>query len=309
MKSRFPSLNALRTFDAVATHLSFTRAAESLHVTPGAVRQLINELEAELGVKLLNREGRRLTLTSTAELGIPLLRSGFSDLAAAVNRMTDTQTKSVLTVRVAPSFAISWLIPRLDRLRKIAPDLDVRLSASQELPDFSRDNVDILLSHDDWDHAELHSDLLFRDRVFPVCSPALLEGAHPLREPQDLHKHTLIHLDRPATVPPWPDWGTWLRAANVDNVDITLGPRFSIQALAHQAAANGQGVALGTVLAADELTSGALVRPFDLEVPGGSGFRLFCRTASLDQTGVAAFRHWLLSETATAFDIDADANI
>ena len=301
MKQRLPSLNALRAFDAVATRLSFTRAAKDLNVTPGAVRYLVNELEQDLGVKLLDRRNRKLALTNAAQAGVPILRSVFARLPEAVERMTDAQAHHVLTVRVTPSFAANWLVPRLDHLSAAFPDLDIRLSASQELVDFTRDDVDILLRHDDWEHGGLHSDRLFYEEVFPVCSPGLMNGRLPLKVPGDLRRHTLIHLRRPRAFPPWPDWRDWLITAGVDGVDTSVGPQFSLQGMAHQAAARGQGVALGSVSAADELADGSLVRPFELSIAAGCGFRLFCRKDALTRAGVKAFREWLLAEAKESF--------
>ena len=171
---------------------------------------MVNELELDLGVKLLDRRNRKLKLTDAGQAGVPVLRSTFARLPDAVKRMTDAKAHSVLAVRVTPSFAMHWLVPRLDHLHMTFPDLDIRLSASQELVDFTRDDVDISLRHDDWDHTDLHSDLLFYDEVFPVCSPGVLNGDPPLKTPNDLSHHPLIHLERPRTLRPWPDWQMWL---------------------------------------------------------------------------------------------------
>jgi LysR family glycine cleavage system transcriptional activator len=301
MARRLPPLNALRAFEAAARHLSFTKAAEELNVTPAAISHQVKGLEAQLGVELFRRLTRALRLTDAGQAAYPKLRDGFDRLAEGVELIRAQDGGSVLTVSVPPSFGAKWLVPRLDRFRARHPDLDVRIDATDRLTDFRQDNVDVALRYGAGDYPGLHVDKLFGEEMVPLCSPRLLEGPLPLKVPGDLRHHTLLHLEWSRTLETSPSWRMWLLAAGVHDVDASRGPRFSMETMVLQAAIDGQGVALsGTVLAADDLAEGRLVMPFDLSVCDPMDFAYYLvgpkRTAELPR--VAAFRAWVLDEAA-----------
>jgi LysR family transcriptional regulator, glycine cleavage system transcriptional activator len=301
MARNLPPLNSLRAFEAAARHLSFTKAAEELHVTPAAISHQIKGLEDQLGVPLFRRLTRALRLTEAGQAALPPLRDGFDRLADAVDLLRAHEESGALTVSVGPSFAAKWLVPRLDRLRAAHPDLEVRLDATDQLADFQRDNVDLAIRYGNGKYPGLEVERLLSEEIFPVCSPKLRDGPKPLAQPDDLRHHTLIHLDWDLEDVNAPNWRMWLLAAGIHDIDFTRGPVFSMMSLALQAAIEGHGVALASsVLVAGDLAAGRLVVPFDLSVcdPVDFAYHIVVpkRTANLPK--VAAFRSWLRSEIA-----------
>ncbi len=297
MARKLPPLNALRAFEAAARHLSVTRAAGELNVTPAAVSHQVKALEDRLGVALFRRLNRALMLTDAGQLLLPGLRDGFDRLAEAVHRVRAHGAGNTLTVSVPPSFAAKWLVPRLDRLRAAHADIDIRLDATDQLVDFAREDVDVAVRYGAGDYPGLRVDRLFTDEVIPVCSPRLLEAPHPLREPADLRWHTLLHVGWATDSEFWPDWRMWLLAAGVRDVAPTQGPKFKQEGMVVQAALEGHGVALASsVLVADDIAAGRLVRPFELGLPMSFAYYLVCPEAAADQPKVAAFRAWILAE-------------
>ena len=298
MERRLPPLNALRAFEAAARHLSLTRAAEELHVTPAAVSHQVKGLEDYLGVKLFRRMNRALLLTDAGQACLPGLRDGFDRLAEAIDAVRARDESRPLTVSVAPSFGAKWLVPRLDRFAQEHPDIDVRIDASMRLADLVREDVDIAVRYGPGGYEGVRVDPLMTEEVVPICSPRLLEGENALREPQDLCRHTLLHIINPGTEEAGhPDWRMWLRAAGVTDCDASRGPTFSMSSMAVQAAIEGQGVALvGNVLVADDIAAGRLVRPFELSFPVSFAYYILRPLASADRPRVVAFREWLLKE-------------
>ena len=181
-----PPLAALRAFEAAARHLSFTRAADELHVTQTAISHRIRGLEERLGVRLFRRLSRGLVLTDEAQRYLPAVRDAFARLEAATAELLARRTGGTLTASVVPSFAAKWLVPRLGRFRAADPDIDLRISTSQHLVDFAREDVDIGLRMGRGHYPGLRVDRLFGETLVPVCGPALLAGEAPLRRPQDL---------------------------------------------------------------------------------------------------------------------------
>jgi LysR family glycine cleavage system transcriptional activator len=297
MPRRLPPLNALRAFEAAGRHLSFTRAADELNVTAAAISHQVKALEDFLGVALFRRLPRGLLLTEAGQACLPGLSDGFDGLAEAVERARGTETRGVLTVSAPPSLAGKWLVPRLERFREAHPDIDIRVSASMDLVDFARDDVDVALRFGPGRYPGLRADLLMGEEVFPVCSPALIDGPHPLRTPDDLRWQTLIHDDSGTSDETFPDWRMWLRAAGVTGVDAGRGPRFSPSSMAIQAAVEGQGVILGRgVLVAADLAAGRLVKPFELTFPVAFSYSLVCPEATAERPKIVAFRNWMLAE-------------
>ena len=298
-----PPLNALRAFEAAARHLSFTKAAEELGVTPAAVSHQIKGLEDYLGGVLFQRLTRALRLSAAGQAALPDMREGFDKLARASERLCTQADSSVLTVSIGPSIAAKWLVPRLDRFRQACPDVDLRLDASDDLVDFQRDGVDTALRYGRGRYLGLRVDPLFGEKFFPVCSPGLMAGPNPLRTPGDLRHHSLLHLDWRLEDVTAPNWHMWLLAAGVEDIDSRRGARFNIEALAVQAAIEGHGVALASeALVQEDLNQGRLVRPFDLIVTDESGFSYFLVSpeARAEEPKIVAFRNWILAEVASS---------
>jgi len=291
MARRLPPLNGLRAFEAAARHLSFTRAAEELHVTQTAISHQIKALEERLGVRLFRRLPRGLVLTDEAQLFLPPIRAAFDQIAAATERLTKDQGGGVLTVSALPSFAAKWLVPRIGRFRAACPDIEMRVSASSQLVDFARDDVDVAIRVGRGEYPGLRTERLFGDTLFPVCSPTLLDGPSPLAAPEDLRHHTLLSGDE------YPGWAKWLEHAGVSGIEVPRGPLFDDSSMVLQAAIEGHGVALARgVLAADDLAAGRLVKPFELSLPFHLAYFLVCPEATAERPKIRAFREWLLEE-------------
>ena len=296
-----PPLNALRAFEAAGRHLSITKAADELCVTPAAVSHQVKTLEDYLEVRLFRRSRNSLFLTDAGQAFLPGLRAGFSELERAMNALREHDCRGPLVLSVAPIFATRWLIPRLDGFRAAHPDIDVRISATLELAEFERDGIDAAVRVGRGRYPGLASHRLFGESVVPMCSPALLKGEHPLASPKDLRHHVLLHFDWPAQEQVTPDWGTWSRWMEVKGIDATRGPRFTQPDYAMQAAIEGAGVVLGwRSLAQADLDSGRLTIPFDLPLQLDVAFYLVYPEASAERAKLARFREWLLGETAAS---------
>ncbi len=296
MYRKLPPLKSLRYFDAAAKTLSFTRAADELFVTQAAVSHQVKALEEFLGVALFIRKNRRLHLSEEGQAYWPAIRKIFEQLADATAQLKSSGATGPLTVSVAPSFAVTWLVPRLSQFNERYPDIDVRMKADDELADFVRDDVDMQIffgNHDD-NHEGYDDDLdvqcLLEEKLAPVCSPDLLKGRRrPLETPDDLRYHTLLHDESTD------DWKNWLKMAGVEGVNLNTGTIFSHSNLVLQAARYGQGIAIGhSVLAQSDIELGRLVKLFDLELTSNYSYDIVCPKMWADKPKIKAFRDWLL---------------
>jgi LysR family glycine cleavage system transcriptional activator len=296
MPRTLPPLNAVRAFEAAARHASFARAARELHVTAGAVSQQVQALEHYLGRRLFRRLQRGVELT---EIGAAYRREIvdlLDRLAGATEEVRATRGPSRLRITALPAFAEKWLVPRLARFQAAHPEIRVELSADPKVIDFATTDFDVGLRFTDGRHPDLDVELLFRDRIFPVCSPALQRSDAPLRRPRDVARHVLLHDEY------WRnDWRRWLAAARVTGVDVASGPTFTFTSMVMEAAGKGLGIAMGhAVLVADDLAAGRLVAPFKLRVPTPHAHYLVYPRWLARRPAVRAFRAWLLEE-ASAF--------
>jgi LysR family glycine cleavage system transcriptional activator len=290
MWRRLPPLNALPSFEAAARHLSFSRAADELGVTHGAVSRAVRNLEGHLGVQLMMRATRSVRLTPIGASFAAEIRGVLEHLAAATSAATG-QTSGIVSVSTIDSFAARWLMPRLFRFRQAHGDIDVRVATSERLADFVSDGIDIAIRCGSGQYPGLTAELLMKEDHFPVCSPKLLKGRYPLRAPADLARHTFLH--DVFTV----DWAIWLRSAGINNVDPYRGPTFLSSDHAIQAAIRGEGVVLGrSALVADDLAAGRLVRPFELSLPAGFAYYVVYPPRALKRPKVKALRDWLVAE-------------
>ena len=296
MPRRLPPLNALKAFEAAARHESFTRAAEELCVTQGAVSHQVKALEIELGIKLFNRERQRLIITEAGRAYLTVVRDAFDRIASGTERLLQRQSGGALTVTTSPNFAAKWLVHRMGRFAEAHPDIDLRVSASPQHIDFAREDIDLAIRHGDGTAPGLHVMRLCAETLFPVCSPKLLNGRNALRSPGDLRRFPLLHVDDRQS---WNQWGQWLDFAGVRDIDLAHGPVLSQVSMAIDAAVDGQGVALArTALAAWDLIGGRLVRPFDLEMPVPFAYWIVCPKPSAKLAKIVAFTDWLIAEAA-----------
>lgn len=296
MRRPLPPLTALRAFEAAARHLSFKAAAAELNVTPAAVSHQVKALEAHLQQPLFHRLTRALRLTRAGKAALPALSEGFDRLAEGAAQLRAARDSTVLTVSVSPGFGSMWLVPRLDRFYRAHPGIEIRLDGTDRLVDVAGGACDVAIRYGPGGYGGVCVAHLFTQSNIPVCSPALLRGENALRRPEDLSRHTLLHID-------WKEaeasWRMWLRAAGLPQIDPTRGPHFSQETMAVRAALDGHGVALvGDRLIEDHLVTGALVCPFDptLRTPLTFSYYLLTPREDHAQPRVEAFCTWLVAE-------------
>lgn len=310
MAYRLPPLSTFRTFEAAARHLSFKQAAAELHVTPAAVSQQIKKLEDYLGVALFQRLPKALQLTEEGLAMFPRVRDGMDCFSAAVESTRRNASQS-LNVSAPPSFATRWLVPRLARFSLAHPELAIRISSNPENIDDTQTALDMSMEASDPRHEASELAIRFGTGAYPgyqvekmltpdyvlVCSPRLLEGTPPLRTPEDLANHILIHDESIPDLEQRPSWHEWFRLAGVPGIDTERGPRFSNSIMAHEAAVEGQGVALALRQQIDtELSTGRLVMPFDIAMPSAYAYYLVIPHAIAERGVIRAFKAWLQAE-------------
>jgi LysR family transcriptional regulator, glycine cleavage system transcriptional activator len=300
MRRPMPPLNALRAFESASRHLSISLAANELNVTPAAISHQVKLLEDHIGLPVFERNGRGLALTDAGAAGLRELRQGFASLAAAMDAIESLGEAGVLSVSVAPSFASKWLLPRLESFQAAYPEIDVHVSASMQLADFSKDGVDIAIRYGAGGYSDVVFEKLLTETLIPVCSPEFLHSSQPLQSAHDLVGVTLLHDDSPDNDPSCPNWEMWLRAAGVNDVDATRGPRFNQASMVIESAILGRGVALTkSALAAADIKSGRLVRPFEASLPVDFAYYFVAPKAKLNLPKVVFFRDWLRDQTKT----------
>ena len=297
MSGHLPPLSALRAFEAAARHMSFSKAADELHVTPAAVSHQIHALEQDLGVRLFHRMNRSIELTASARMLLPGLTEAFAGIQSSVRRLRAHNDTGTLTVTASPSLAAKWLVLRLHRFQEQCFEIDVRISATDDVVDMSKGDFDIAIRYGAGHYPGLEVELLLKNEVFPACSPQLLTTGPPLRTPDDLPLHNLIHdqaIERDPLVPTWP---MWLKAAGVKNVPAATGLSFNNMHLALDAAIAGHGVVLAqSTIAAADLAAGRLVRLFSLALPDQFAYYIVTAPGALERPKVRAFRDWLRCE-------------
>jgi LysR family transcriptional regulator, glycine cleavage system transcriptional activator len=289
-----PSLSGLRAFEAAARHLSFTAAAHELHVTQTAISHQIRRLEEQLGRRLFERRNRSLTLTRDAEAYLPAVRGAFEDLRLATARLQRSGNDDMLTVSTTASLAAKWLITRVAAFQDAHRGIEVRITTSSQLVDFRRDQVDMAVRYGRGSWPGLRAEWLMAEDIFPICSPALLRGEHPLRHPNDLAYHNLLHV---TTGPE--DWQMWLTAAGLPHsLAERRGLTFDQSFMAMQAAIEGLGVALGrSRFVETDIAAGRLVAPFDVRLPTDAGYYVVAPEQTADTPKIALFRAWLIAST------------
>jgi LysR family transcriptional regulator, glycine cleavage system transcriptional activator len=289
MPRRLPQLNALKAFEAAARHVSFTRAAEELCVTQGAVSHQVKALESELGVKLFNRERQRLIITDAGQEYLAVVRDALDRIAMGTERLVQRQSSGTLTVSTSPDFAAKWMVHRLGRFAEAHPGIDLRVSATMHHVDFAREDVDIAVRHGDGHWPGLHVTRLCTEHLFAVCGPNL---APRLNEPSDVLKLPLLHLDDRTA------WSAWLDAAGVLSADAIHGPVLNRASMLIDAAVDGHGIALARTTLAADLINGRLVRPFAIALPLSKSYWIVSPKATAGLPKLVAFRDWLQAEAS-----------
>lgn len=293
MSQHLPPLNALRAFEAAARHLSVKGAAAELHVTPGAVSQLLRSLEGRLGVALFRRVNRGILLTEAGRDYLPPVRNAFRQIADATRRLAAAADSGILTVSVTPFFASAWLVPRLAGFQAAHPEIDLQIVTSNALAEFGRDGVDVAVRHGLGRYPGLRSERVLAVEIVPVAAPALIERLGPPAGPAALTGWPLIHdAERKG-------WPLWFQAQGIAEFGPPRGPAFDESGLLLQAVLAGQGAGLlPAAMVAPEVGSGRLARLADTVLLQDFAYYLVCPEASHGRPKVAAFRRWILQEAA-----------
>lgn len=288
MPQPLPPLNALRAFESAARHLSFTRAADELHVTQAAISHQVKGLEERLGIKLFRRLPRQLLLTDEGQALLPDLRDAFNRLAHAVERISARSAAGTLTVSSMTTILMTWLVPRLPRFQEAHPEIDVRLMTTQRLVDFTREDIDVAIRFGTGKWPGVKSERMFGEVLTPLCGRRFVDEC---KSPADLHKLPLIRSTEED------EWPIWFAAAGVATTEVRRGPIFDSTKIAVQAAIDGLGIVMGPpTLFADDIAAGRLFQPFALAVETGKSYWFVVPENSAGRPKVKAFRDWIFSE-------------
>ncbi|WP_434653553.1 LysR family transcriptional regulator [Pseudomonas sp. R3-56] len=287
---RLPPLPALHTFLITAQCCNFTRAAELLHITQGAVSRQIAGLEAHLGYPLFHRQARGLSLTAEGQAWLPRVQQVFGLIGEALEQIGEKRQALQLK---APTCVMRWLLPRLLQWQKERPDVPVELTTTiRHGVNFQQETFDAAVVYGPPPDASLACLHLFDEQLTPVCSPPLLEGPAPLRSPVDLQQHLLLH---PTTDER--DWNAWLAEAGIHLNNISKGQHFETLDLAMSMASQGTGVAIGDwSLIGDDLSAGRLMAPFELKVRTGLGYHLVHPRKVQVSARLQELMEWLVGE-------------
>lgn len=288
---RLPNLAALRAFEAAARHENFSRAAEEIHLTNGAISHQVRSLEEELGVELFIRNGKRISITPDGERFAAIIRRCLTELADAATVLRNKHQQKRLSITSLPSFAARWLSPRLGSFIEHHPDLEVSLQSSSYIADFQREDVDIAIRFGKGVYPGLISELLMGDYYYPVISPRYQLEQIP-QQPADLiGAHLLRCEDEP--------WEPWFRAAGLDADEPSAGLVYQDSSMLARAAVDGQGIALGRhAIVESDIQAGLLRRLFDISIPCQVSYYLVYPASALHKPQVRAFREWLLAEVS-----------
>ncbi|MEI9410907.1 transcriptional regulator GcvA [Mesorhizobium sp. B2-5-4] len=302
MAALLPGTRALRTLEAAARHLNFTRAADELGLTPAAVSHQIKEIEDQLGIVLFTRTSRTIRLTEAGTVLYEAATDTLDLLGRAVMRARKlARGTEFLKVTLDAQFAAKWLMRRVENFRKQRPGIELRFDIAYGLRDFDLDDVDVGIRFGAGKYPGLCAHRLFDNIIIPVCSPGLLASGPPLREPRDLFNHTLAHIEWARQGVTWPNWRMWMAAAGINDFDDSRTVVFGTSTDAVQAALDGNAVALADfAMVANDLSEGRLVRPFELSIRVAPEFAYFLvyPQAMADDPRIVAFREWILEEVA-----------
>ncbi|WP_069864536.1 transcriptional regulator GcvA [Pseudomonas citronellolis] len=302
MSRSLPGTRLLRTFEAAARHLNFTRAAHEVGLTPAAVSYRIKEMEAQLGLALFVRSSRSIELTPAGRVLFEAVADVLDNLQRATARARRMQRgEGHLRVSLGARFATHWLLPRLERFRTAHPDLELTFDISDQVRDFAVDDVDVAIRFGAGHYENTCAERLFDSVVVPVCSPRLLATERRLSEPRDLLGETLCHVDCEVNGLVWPNWSMWMVAAGVDGFDASRSVAFGDSSHVVQAVVDGNAIGLVELsMVARDLVEGRLVRLFDIGIslaPKYAYYLVYPQGMGADPR-ICALREWMFEEIA-----------
>lgn len=280
-------LNALRTFEAVATRLSFAKGAEALNVSPAAVSSQIRALEQRLNQPLFHRQGRQVTLTETGRRLLPGVQRGLAELRQAMQVVSQDRSEGVLNVSMMPTFLQKWLMPRLTEFYSVQPHIDLRINADNSQVNFEHSDFHAAIRFGTGKWPGVRAGKMMDDWILPVCSPRMLKEIGPLHSIEELQRHDLLFVESEV-------WDAWFRVLGESGRDShwpLLNDSLSILMAAEQ----GQGIALSRwSLVARDIAAGRLVRPIETVVRTDWSYYFVAPSHYYDLPKVAAFRDWIM---------------
>lgn len=286
--SKLPPLGSIRVFEAAGRLLSFSKAADELSVTHGAVSHQIKGLEAWLGVPLFRRQGKSVVLTDQGRLYLDSISPALAAIASASRSIS---AHEVLRVNALPTLTMRWLFPRLAEFRAQHPNIEVQISTGLEPMSRLPVNIDIVIRREPQEVTGLHKVRVLSETAFPVCSPSLLERM-PLSRITDLANHTILHCPARRTA-----WDDWLAIAHHRRVVPAQSLELEHLYFCLQAAIDGIGVAMGYLpLVATDIEAGRLVAPFGNLKLDSPGYFVITRTERQHDPVVRAFCDWLMDK-------------
>ncbi|MFV3402777.1 MULTISPECIES: LysR substrate-binding domain-containing protein [Pseudomonas] len=288
----------LHVFSCAARHLSFTRCAEELHITPGAVSQQMRQLEERLGYRLFLRRARGVELSAEGQRLAQTVAEAYGSIEAELLRLDAGEIRGTLRLRSIPSFLAKWLTPRLPRFQQRYPDIELRLVAEDSNQALHPDDFDLAIDLNDGSYPGMLSTPLLDEQIFPVCSPALLRGRPPLHGPADLAHYPLLHdITAWRGSSEYAEWEFYLAGIGAGGMPVRRGHTFNRNHLTIEAAIAGIGVAIARrTLLNDELERGALIVPFGVPIANHKRYVLLYRPGGLSQPGARAVHDWLVEE-------------
>jgi len=303
MAQLLPPFPWLQAFEATARHASFTRAALELGITQAAVSHRIRNLEDMLDVRLFVRDANTVTLTAAAYDFLASVRAVIEEVRLATDRVSQHDCGDMLTIACTGSFSTKCLIPVLPLFQKAYPDIKLRIRKLSSLNIHHRPDYDVAIQYGRGDLLGQAAERICLEEVFPVCSPALLEGDSPIRTPEDLQQHTVIRVMSPVII--WDEWPRWLEAAGCPSVRITNELFCEVLFPSFQAAIAGLGVVMGrSILVSHDLDDASLVEPFSTRLVTDSSYYLMLSAAAERDKRpiVTAFRDWLIATVKDSID-------
>jgi len=299
MQSKLPSMAGLRAFEATARHLSFTRASIELNLTQSAISHQIRNLEELLGASLFDRVGNDIRLTDAGIEYLGPARSAITELQVAADRAIGRRQRDVLTIACLGTFAIKCLLPAMGGFMKAHPEIRLRVRTLTPFAQARPDDYDVSIQYGldaDWPGFSAHR--ISTEEIFPVCSPILLHGQHPLREPADLRHHFIVRTTSPLVLRD--DWPLWQRKAGIDDLGFAGEIVCDLLYPTYQTAIEGLGVALGrSAVVRTDIANGRLVEPFSIRMPSPLGYHVVYPQQHANLTKVQRFVEWACGSLAS----------
>ncbi|MFK8011582.1 MAG: transcriptional regulator GcvA [Marinicellaceae bacterium] len=299
--NNIPPLRALKAFESSARHLSFTKAANELFVTQAAISHQIKSLEEKTGVKLFKRFNRALELTTEGQVYLFSIMESLAQLEKASRQLANRNTKGMLNISLLPSFATKWMAKRIWKFQDKFPDIEVSISAFEWLADFNKEDIDVAIRYGRGNWPNVYSELLFEERVYPICNRRVFKklGANP--NPSILFDYNLLHDDYSSE-----DWDMWFKEANIALSSPIKGTRYSHTVMMLETVDNSNSFALGrTPLVIDDLKRKLLYAPFDISIPSEYAYYFVCPKGLENSPKIKDFKKWVFNEAKKTNDMAA----